>query len=270
MRPNSRLVVFGLPVVLFTALLARSAVAAETLLYDVTRVEFTASTGPVISSSGPARVEIIDNGPGTSPDPRWRGNSAPLLGLLVWDSAPPDLSDLDARVFGHHCAAIGDVLPHGAVARAVQDSIGGGTFAWMASSAFSPDGVPDPYAFFCLKGTHQSTSAWSEWVMIGRRVYQTQPPSPPVQQVTIALATNQTVRGSIPVKISATGFAAGSLRFTILIDNTQKWLWNTSATTITQWWGTTAYPNGTHSVTVRVTDSAGKTATSTVNVLVRN
>jgi hypothetical protein len=46
--------------------------------------------------------------------------------------------------------------------------------------------------------------------------------------------------------------------------------WRTTATTITQWWGTTAYPNGTHTITVRVTDTAGKSARSTVNVLVRN
>jgi hypothetical protein len=149
------------------------------------------------------------------------------------------------------------------------DSIGGGQFAWFPSDAFSPDGVPDPYAGFCLKGTHQSTSAWSEYLIIGTRVRET-PPPPPAQQVTIALSTNQTVRGSAAVKITATGFAAGPLKYFISIDNTQKWFWNTSATTITQWWGTTAYPNGTHSVTVRVTDSAGKTATSTVNVLVRN
>jgi hypothetical protein len=58
------------------------------------------------------------------------------------------------------------------------------------------------------------------------------------------------------------GFAAGPLKYFIFIDNTQKWSWNTNATTITQWWGTTTYPNGTHSVTVRVTDSAGKTVTS--------
>jgi uncharacterized protein (DUF427 family) len=96
--------------------------------------------------------------------------------------------------------------------------------------------------------------------MIGSRVRETQPP-PPAQQATIALATNQTVRGSTPVKVSTTGFAAGPLKYFISIDNTQKWFCNTSTTTITQWWGTTAYPNGTHSVTVRVTDSAGTTTT---------
>ena len=269
MRSSSRPVVFGLLVVLFTALLAGSPAAAETLLYDVIRIDFRASTAPVLSPRAPLRVEIIDDGPGASP--RWR-SITPAFSLIVFDKHEGGLSDQDAVVFGHHCAAMGSVLPHGAVPRDVQDSFGSGTFAWMASSAFSPDGVPDPYAFFCLKGTHQSTSTWSEWIMIGTRVRETQPPPPPppAQQVTIALATNQTVSRSTPVKISATGFAAGSLRYFISIDNTQKWFWNTSATTITQWWGTTTYPNGTHSVTVRVTDSAGKTATSTVNVLVRN
>lgn len=267
MRRCSRPVLSGLLVVLFTALPARSAVAAETLLYDVTVVEFGASTAPVLSSRGPVRAEIIDDGPGASP--RWRGISGPVTGLLVWDKHESGLSDQDAVVFGHHCAAMGDVLPGGAVARDVQDAIGGGTFAWFPSSTFSPDGVPDPHAFFCLKGTHQSTSAWSEQLLIGRRVRETQPP-PPAQQVTIALATNQTVSRSTPIKVSASGFAAGPLRYFILIDNVQKWFWNTSATTITQWWGTTGYPNGTHSVTVRVTDTAGRTATSTVTVLVRN
>jgi hypothetical protein len=265
MRSNPRLV-FGLLVVLFTALLARSAAAAETLVYDVTIIDFAASTAPMLSSRGPLRVEIIDEGPAASPEPRWRGN---FLGLLVWDRHEGGLSDLDAKAFGHHCAAIGDALPHGAIPRDAETSVINGTFAWFPSSAFSPDGVPDPYAYFCLKTTHQSTSAWSEQIIIGTRVRET-PPPPAAQQVTIALSTNQTVRGSTPVKITATGFAAGPLKYFIFIDNSQKWFWSTSATTITQWWGTTAYANGTHSVTVRVTDSAGKTATSTVNVLVRN
>jgi hypothetical protein len=235
----------------------------------VTIIDFTASTLPMLSSRGPWRAEIIDAGPAASPEPRWRGNGV-LTGLLVWDRHESGLSDLDAKAFGHHCAAIGDALARGAVPRDAETSTGpGGTFAWFPSDAFSDDGVPDPYAAFCLKATHQSTSAWSEQLIIGTRVRETQPP-PPAQQVTIALSTNQTVRGSTPVKISTTGFAAGPLKYFISIDNTQKWFWNTSATTITQWWGTTAYPNGTHSVTVRVTDSAGKTATSTVNVLVRN
>jgi hypothetical protein len=267
MRSSSRLLVLGLLVV-YTALLAPSAAAAETLLYDVIRIDFNASTAPILTPRAPMRVEIVDDGPGASP--RWRAITN--LSLIVFDRHEGGLSDQDAVVFGHHCAAMGGVLPHGAVPRDVQDSFGGGTFAWMASSAFSPDGVPDPYAFFCLKGTHQSTTTWPEWIMIGTRVRETQPPPPPppAQQVTIDLATNQTVSRSTPVKISAIGFAAGTLRYFILIDNIQKWFWNTSATTITQWWGTTAYPNGTHSVTVRVTDSAGKTATATVTVLVRN
>jgi hypothetical protein len=51
MRSNPRLV-FGLLVVLFTALLARSAAAAETLVYDVTIIDFAASTAPMLSSRG--------------------------------------------------------------------------------------------------------------------------------------------------------------------------------------------------------------------------
>jgi hypothetical protein len=267
MRSDSRHLLLGLLAAIITALLPADAMAAERLLYDVTTFEFAASTVPTLSSSGPVRIEVIDNGPATPQGPpRWTSSSGPSF--AVWDSPPPDLSDADAQVFGHHCAAMGEVLPDGAVPRTVQDSFGGGTFAWLPSRVFSPDGALDPYAFFCLKGTHQSTTTWSEWVIIGKRVRET--PPPPAQQVTIALTPNQTVKGSVPVKISATGFAAGTLKYFISVDDVQKWFWSTSATTITQWWGTTAYPNGTHRVTVRVTDSAGKTATSTVTVLVGN
>ena len=266
MRTLSRLIFSGLPVLLLAAILGRPASAAETLLYDVSSVEFGASTAPMLGSTAPVRIEVTDSGPGSSP--RWRSNTGPF-DFVVWDAAPPDLSTPDLHVFGNHCAEMGRVLSDGAVPRTVQDEFGGGNFAWLPSRAFTPDGALDPYAFFCLKSSHQSTTAWTERILIGRRVSAAQPP-PSAQQVTIALAPNQTLRGSAPIKISASGFATGPLKYFISIDDNQKWFWNTSATTITQWWGTTAYPNGTHTVTVRVTDSTGKTATSSVTVLVRN
>jgi hypothetical protein len=246
--------------------------AAETAVYDVKSVDVLAAfnTTPRLGMSDPRRIEIVDSGPETSDGgPRWVADSPQIA---VWDQEPADLSTPELRVFGNHCAELALVLwqgsLEGALPRVVRDSTGGGYFAWLSGPS-PPAGAMDPYAFFCLKGSHQSTTSYSEYLMIGRRVYETAPP-PPAQQVTVALATNQLVTRSVPVKISATGFAAGPLRYFISIDKAQKWFWYTSATTITQWWGTTACPNGTHSVTVRVTDTAGKTATSSVTVLVRN
>jgi hypothetical protein len=251
--------------VLCLAFLDPPAAAAQTIRYDVTTSTFIFFTSPGLATTT-ERIEITDRGPQADPDvtPRWESEALPIV---VWDVAPGHLSTPDLFVFGNHCASI-PAISGEPLARVVQDEHGGGNFAWVPGQ--NPlDGSIDPYGFFCLKGSHQSTTTWSEWVSIGKRVYATAPP-PPAQQVTIALAANQVVRGSTPVRITAAGFATGVLRYFISIDDAQKWFWYTTPTTITQWWGTTTYPNGTHSITVRVTDTAGKTGTATVSVLVRN
>jgi hypothetical protein len=278
MRSNSRLVVFGLSVALFTVLLARSAVAAETMLYDVTSVGFSASTVPVLSSSGPVRVEVIDNGPGTTP--RWQSNSGPFgtFGLRVWDSAPPDLSAPDLHVFGNHCAEIGRVMPdEDAVARVVQDEFGGGYFAWIGG--FRPDGTHDPYAFFCLKGSHQSTTAWSEWMRIGRRVYTTQPPPPPPSTLKVFITQPRnaaTVSGTVWVVMWVEGTTGSANTFTLSADGRQVGTATTSSRgPVTLPWptrpaGAPPIPNGTHTLTGTVRDATGNTGTTSITVIVNN
>jgi hypothetical protein len=98
------------------------------------------------------------------------------------------------------------------------------------------------------------------------------PVPPPAPIVSIASpASGQTVSGSVPISISASGFASGTLRYFIFVDGTQRWFWVTSNTSITQWWPTGSLVNGTHALRVRVQDSAGRSVTSdSVSVIVRN
>jgi hypothetical protein len=279
MRPRSRVVVLGLLVFLCTALLARSAVAAETMLYDVTSVEFRAFTAPVLSSSGPVRVEIIDNGPGTPEgEPRWRSSGSFLnTSLLVWDIAPADLS-AELYAFGNHCADIGRVMPQGAAARTVQDALGGGYFAWIGGSQ-PPDGAPDPYAFFCLKASHQSTTTWSERILIGRRVYTTQPPPPPPSTLKVFITQPRnaaTVGGTVWVVMWVEGTTGSSNTFTLSADGKQVGTQTTSSRgPVTLPWatmpaGAPPIPNGTHTLTGTVRDAAGNTGTTSITVIVNN
>jgi hypothetical protein len=88
--------------------------------------------------------------------------------------------------------------------------------------------------------------------------------------VTVKTPTaGQTVSGSTAIAVTATGFAAGTLRYYISIDGEQKWYWVTTSTSISQWWNTASVPAGTHSISVRVVDSASRSVTApTVNVIV--
>ncbi|MGH7277073.1 MAG: hypothetical protein ACREJG_00135 [Candidatus Rokuibacteriota bacterium] len=96
-------------------------------------------------------------------------------------------------------------------------------------------------------------------------------PPPPTTGASIALSlgAGQVVSGTVPVKIATTGLS-GTLRYYISVDGAQKWYWSTTATTITQWWGTRQWLNGTHTVSVRAVDGAGKSGTASVQVVVRN
>jgi hypothetical protein len=95
------------------------------------------------------------------------------------------------------------------------------------------------------------------------------PPSPAA--VTLSLASNQTISGSVPVRIAAAGLAsAGTKRFFISVDGAQISARVESTAALTFWWNTTSRPNGTHTFSVRAVDAAGKTVTGSVNVIVRN
>jgi hypothetical protein len=107
--------------------------------------------------------------------------------------------------------------------------------------------------------------------MIGVGTKQTAPPTPGPTVTIKTPANGQTVSGSTAITVTASGFASGSLRYFISIDGAQKWFSVTTSTTITQWWNTTSVPAGTHSISVRVEDSASHTVTSsTVNVIVKH
>ena len=58
----------------------------------------------------------------------------------------------------------------------------------------------------------------------------------------------------------------------ISIDGTQRWRWVTSNTSIKQWWPSGSALNGTHTIRVRVVDSAqpATAAETTISVTVRN
>ena len=88
--------------------------------------------------------------------------------------------------------------------------------------------------------------------------------------VSFSLTPNQTVRGSVPVQVAVTGLAAGTKRYVISVDGVQAGLRVVSTTTITWYFRTTNWPNGTHRLSVRVTDATGREATGAVNVLVQN
>ena len=271
MRPFPRAIVVAFSVVFFTAFAARSAVPAETLLYDVTTVDFAATTAPALAASGPVRVEIVDNGPATPEiSPRWQSNS-PMF--AVWDRAPVDLSAPDSIVFGHHCAQIQFVMAaNDVLARVVQDQNGVGSFAWIEGAR--PDGSLDPYAFFCLKGGHQSTTAWSEWVRIGKRVYGATPPPPTTVKVFITQPRGgETVGGTVWVVLWAEGTGGASNTFTLSADGQQVRTETTSSRgPVTIPWPTAqgVVPNGTHTLTGTVRDAAGNAGTATINVIVGN
>lgn len=273
MRAPLRLIAFALPVVCL-ALLVRSADAAETMLYDVTSVTFAAllNTTPVLTPGGTARLEIVDNGPDT-PDgtPRWASETGHFA---VWDQAPADLSTPDLHVFGNHCADIGQVADVTPVARVVQDQYGDGNFAWL--SGLRPDGVRDPYAFFCLKGSHQSTTTWSEWVFIGKRVYAAPPPPSPVKVFITQPKAGATVSGTVWVVLWAEETSGASNVFTLSADAQQiRTVTTSSRGPVTIPWptkpvGTTPVPNGTHTLTGTVRDATGKTGTTSITVILKN
>jgi hypothetical protein len=137
----------------------------------------------------------------------------------------------------------------------------GGTFAW------NPIDDTDAFLTFSITaepavaGVNQLISA----VGIRTQVAATAP------QVTFGnLAGGQVIGGSYGVKMVAAGLGAGPYKWTISVDAVQESFRIESVTAITWWWLTTGYVNGTHTLTVRVVDASGKTASGTVTVIIRN
>ena len=88
--------------------------------------------------------------------------------------------------------------------------------------------------------------------------------------VTLSLTQNQIVRGSVAVRVTANGFASGTKRFYILVDGVQAGYQVVTTTTITWYFRTLNWPNGTHTLLVRVVDANGARATRSVSVTIAN
>lgn len=99
------------------------------------------------------------------------------------------------------------------------------------------------------------------------------PPPPPPTAPTVTfgnLTGGQVVAGTYGVRMTANGLGAASYKWTISVDNQQVSYRIESSTSITFWWNTSGLLNGTHTLSVRVVDAAGKVATGRVNVVIRN
>jgi hypothetical protein len=267
MRAIPRLLLAIVVVTVPLLVIGTPARAAETILYDVTTSIFTFFTAPTLTSRT-ERIQITDRGPQTDGSPRWTTES--LGTVAVWDE-PDDLSAEDLRLFGNHCAAI----PGDPVARRAQvnAAVGGGNFAWVPGQ--NPiNGTDDPYASFCLKWSHQSTTTWSEQVSIGKRVYTAPPPPGPVKVFITQPKAGATVSGTVWVILWAEGTSGSSNVFTLSVDGKVI----NSATTssrgpVTIPWFTVNNPNalnGTHTLGASVRDSTGKTGSTSITVIVNN
>jgi hypothetical protein len=173
-------------------------------------------------------------------------------------------------LFGNSCGSI-SIAPFGTIPRQVQvtAAVGGGDFAWLPG--FGPNGETDPYAFFCLKWNHQSTTTWFEQVSIGKRVY-----ASPVKVFITQPKAGATVSGTVWVTLWAEGTTGTSNVFTLTADGKQVGTQTTSSRgPVTFAWptkpaGTTPVPNGSHTLTGTVRDATGQTGTTSITVILKN
>lgn len=107
-------------------------------------------------------------------------------------------------------------------------------------------------------GGHSWGRAWE----VGTR----QPAAPPGPTVSFNLTEGQTVSGTVPVRMTATGLGAGGYRWYISVDGAQVAYRIESTTAITWWWNTGSLATGSHVLSVRVVDGSGLEARGAVNV----
>jgi hypothetical protein len=101
--------------------------------------------------------------------------------------------------------------------------------------------------------------------IIGRR----QPPAPPAS-VAFNLSAGQAVSGTVGVKMSAAGLSTSTpYIWSTSVDAKQISLRRETATAITLFWNTAGVVVGTHTLSVKVTDAAGRIATGSVSVVVK-
>jgi hypothetical protein len=84
------------------------------------------------------------------------------------------------------------------------------------------------------------------------------------------LTPGQTVRGQTSVRIAAAGTSGASNRFAISVDGVGQDVILTNATTIDWPWNTTGLTNGSHTISVSVTDATGRSGTGNDYVTVQN
>jgi hypothetical protein len=127
-----------------------------------------------------------------------------------------------------------------------------------------PDGTGEgeQTAAFMVEAT-DGASTW--FVMRGVRQPATRAPT-----VTItAPSPGQVLAGTTPIRITTSGFAAGSRSYVLSVDDVQRQIGTVSTDAFTLWFNTTRVANGTHTFTVRVTQG-GQTAQASVQVTVGN
>lgn len=84
------------------------------------------------------------------------------------------------------------------------------------------------------------------------------------------LTPGQTLTGTVTIRIRAEGTSGASNRFAISVDGVQRELIVTSGTTVDWSFDTTTVPNGSRTLSVRVTDATGRSGTAAEYVSVQN
>lgn len=97
----------------------------------------------------------------------------------------------------------------------------------------------------------------------------TPPPPPPLTATFTAPAAGATVSGTATVGMSSSG-SPGPLTFALSVDGTEVSRQTVSGTTASYAWNTTTAANGSHTLSLTVTDGSGRTATTTRQVTVSN
>jgi hypothetical protein len=106
-------------------------------------------------------------------------------------------------------------------------------------------------------------------------------PAPPLRMVTVvpdvltatinSPVSGSTVKGTaVSITASATGITGTSNTFVFLVDGTSKKTVTTAATNATYSWSSTSVANGSHTLTVNVTDAKGDFGTQGASVTVAN
>ena len=163
-------------------------------------------------------------------------------------------------------ATDGERLPNGSVRPGqVQDLQvpGGCASSYFGAFEWNPAGTEDPFLNFQVyNGVPASSRDAGRFHAIGIRLAATQAVS------FTSLRSGQVVGGTIPVRVSTTGFT-GSRQYQLIVDGIQRQTGTTTANSFTIWYNTTRIADGAHTITVRVTQSA-QSATGDVSVTVQN